>query len=361
MSVYAFISLEESAHSNMAIRIKYLIRVLLGGLFFYAGLFHILRFFNNILGKRVTIITYHRITDGKSDEIEASLPFLFTSQGIFEKQLLFMKKRYKIIRTKDLNELRTNAKYPWNCLIITFDDGYEDNFRNAYKTLTKMGLPATFFITVDKIGQKNVEPFWWDRLYYYLKGIQKQKNKGFSEDIKTDLLRLYNEFKNNASDLFARMNKEETGKVQKLLERIERECAINDEKLFRENRMLKWEHISEMSQNHDFGSHTCSHGNLLQLSDDQKYHEIVESKRIIEEFLNKKVMGFSSPAGHMNREIEGFVEKGGYEFAVTAGEPGINRMTNRYHMKRINIWEGTSLSLNGKFARGYFSFKMMGF
>jgi hypothetical protein len=63
----------------------------------------------------------------------------------------------------------------------------------------------------------------------------------------------------------------------------------------------------------------------------------------------------------MNKEIEGVVEKGGYEFALTAGKPGINRLTNRYHLKRINIWEGTSLSLNGKFSKGYFSFKMMGF
>jgi peptidoglycan/xylan/chitin deacetylase (PgdA/CDA1 family) len=117
-----------------------------------------------------------------------------------------------------------------------------------------------------------------------------------------------------------------------------------------------------MSRNHDFGSHTCSHGNLLKLSDDQKYHEIVESKTIIENFMNRKVSVFSSPAGHMNEEIGRFVKKGGYELAVSAAEPGVNgTTTDRYHLKRINIWEGTSLSLNGKFAKGYFSYKLLGF
>jgi len=345
----------------MARTIKYCIRKVFGGLFFYTGIFHFLRFFNNIWGRRITIVTYHRITDGKISEIEASLPFLFTSQQVFERQLGFIKKRYNVITFKELRKYAKNGPLPWNSLIITFDDGYEDNFWNAYKALSKMNLPAIFFITADKIGDKNVKPYWWDRLYYYLKEAQKQEDKGFSNEVKTDLFRLYEEFKNSASDLFARMNKEETGKIEKLLDRIEEEFGINNERLFRENTMLKWEQISEMSQNHDFGSHTCSHGNLLRLRDDQKYHEIVESKRIIEKFLNRKVRAFSSPAGHMNKEIEGFVEKGGYEFAVTAAEPGINRMTNRYRLKRINIWEGTSLSLNGKFSKGYFSFKMMGF
>ena len=346
----------------MAEMIKYFIRKVFGGLFFYAGIFHLVRFFYNIWGRRITIVTYHRITDRKISEIEASLPFLFTSQKVFEKQLNFIRKCYKVITFRELNECVKNNKLAWNSLIITFDDGYEDNFRSAYKSLGKMNLPATFFITVDKIGNENVEPYWWDRLFYYLKEIQKQEDKGFSNEVKMELSPIYEEFKNNASGLFSRMNKEETDKIEKLLNRIEEEFGINNDKLFRENTMLNWEQISEMSRNHDFGSHTCSHGNLLRLSGDQKYHEIVESKTIIEKFINKKVSVFSSPAGHMNEEIEGFIEKGGYEFAVTAAEPGINGMTtDRYHLKRINIWEGTSLSLNGKFSKGYFSFKMTGF
>ncbi len=342
---------------------KYLIRVVFGGLFFYSGLFHIIRFFNNVMGRRLTIVTYHRITDGKIGEIEASLPFLFTSQQVFEKQLTFIKKHYNVIMFEELIKRGANGTPPWNCLIITFDDGYGDNFTRAYKSLGKMNLPATFFITVNKIGKKNVKPYWWDRLYYCLIEIRKQEDRGICHGMEAELSHIYEEFKENASGLFGRMNKEETDKIERLLDGIEKEYQIDTEKLSRENRMLSWEQISEMSQNHDFGSHTCSHGNLLRLSDAQKDHEIVESKRIIEKFVNRKVSVFSSPAGHMNKEIEEFVEKGGYEFAVTAAEPGVNRITtaNRFHLKRINIWEGTSLSLNGNFSKGYFSFRMLSF
>jgi len=344
----------------MGKKVKYFIRVFFGGLFFYAGIFRLVRFFNNVLGRRLTIVTYHRVTDKIVSEIEASLPFLFTSQKVFEKQLNFIRKYYKVITVKELNQSVDNNRLGWNSLIITFDDGYEDNFRNAYKALGKMNLPATFFITVDKIGNKDVKPYWWDRLYYYLKEIQKREDKGLSNQVKMELFDIYEEFKNNASDLFARMNKEETDKIEKLLDRIEEEFPINNKKLFRENTMLNWEQISEMSQIHDFGSHSCSHRNIVKLGDDEKYHEIVESKTIIEKFMNGKVRVFSCPAGDMSAEIERFVKKGGYEFAVTT-EPGINKMNGRYHLKRTNIWEGTSLSLSGKFSKGYFSYKLMGF
>jgi peptidoglycan/xylan/chitin deacetylase (PgdA/CDA1 family) len=345
----------------MGIGAKNLIRVMFGGLFFYSGLFHMIRFFNNVVGRRLTIVTYHRIANGKIGEIEASLPFLFTSQQVFEKQLTFIKRHYNVIRFEDLIRWGANGSFPWNGLIITFDDGYEDNFSRAYRSLGKMNLPATFFVTVNRVGNKNRKPYWWDRLYYCLKEIRKQENKGIAQGMEPELSEIYEAFKENASGLFARMNKEETDKIERLLDRIEEEYQIDTEKLCRENRMLDWEQISQMSQNHDFGSHTCSHGNLLRLSDDQKDQEIVGSKKILEEFLNRKVRVFSSPAGHMSKEIEGFVKEGGYEFAVTAAAPGVNKITraNRYHLKRINIWEGTSLSLNGNFSKGYFSFRLL--
>jgi len=346
----------------MTTRVKYFIRKVFGEIFFYAGIFHFIRFLHNMCGRRITIVTYHRITDKKMGEIEASLPFLFTSQKIFETQLMFIKKRYNVTTFEELMLQGTNGKSRRNCLIITFDDGYEDNFLIAHPSLGRMNLPATFFITVDKVGNKNGRPYWWDRLYCYLRAIQKLEEKGLNHEVTMEFLPIYEEFKSNASGLFSRMNKQETDEIEKLLNRMEEKIGINNEKLFRENAILNWDQISEMSRNHDFGSHTCSHGNLLKLSDDEKYHEIVESKTIIEKVMNRKVSVFSSPAGHMNEEIGRFVEKGGYALAVSAAEPGVNGMTtDRYHLKRINIWEGTSLSLNGKFAKGYFSYKLLGF
>lgn len=43
-------------------------------------------------------------------------------------------------------------------VVITFDDGYKDNYLNAYPILTELKIPATIFIVVGLIGQKSI----WD-------------------------------------------------------------------------------------------------------------------------------------------------------------------------------------------------------
>tara|TARA_B100000787_G_C16114469_1_gene259639 strand:+ start:142 stop:819 length:678 start_codon:yes stop_codon:yes gene_type:complete len=69
----------------------------------------------------------------------------------FEKQMLFMKKMgYQTINFNELNNSNNNKKF-----IITFDDGYENVFLNAFPLLKKLGFKATCFIVTNKIGLYN--------------------------------------------------------------------------------------------------------------------------------------------------------------------------------------------------------------
>ena len=45
-------------------------------------------------------------------------------------------------------------------LLITFDDGYRDNFEAAWPALLQRSLPATLFVATGQIGAKRA--FWWD-------------------------------------------------------------------------------------------------------------------------------------------------------------------------------------------------------
>ena len=69
----------------------------------------------------------------------------------FQKQMILMKKMgYQTINFKELNNNNSNKKF-----IITFDDGYENIFLNAFPILKKLGFNATCFIVTNKIGQYN--------------------------------------------------------------------------------------------------------------------------------------------------------------------------------------------------------------
>jgi len=340
--------------------LKLLIKRLIGILYFYGGVFHLVRFVNNIMNKRITIVTYHRVTDKDISQIELSLHYLFTSKNNFEKQLQFFKKWYRVISFADILNYAKGGNIPWNCLIITFDDGYADNYHNAYPMLRKRNLPATFFIPVDKIGHNGSQlPFWWDRAYYYFRKLHDQVEETVIQEFDQDLSTLFDEFKKDPSNLFAHLNKGESIKIEKLLTIIQNKLKIPNKMLRRANSTMTWEQISAMGEDMHFGSHTCSHENILTMEQTQKLYEINESKKIIEEKTKQNVDVFSYPCGNIDENVKTLVKDAGYEFAVTT-EKGVNDLTDRYALKRINIWEDTGLSLTGKFSKGYFAFKLSG-
>ncbi len=345
-------------------KLKLIIKTLGGIVFFYLGGFHFIRFINNISGKRLTILTYHRVTDRNIENIETSLPYLFVNQITFEKQLQFLKKYYRIINFKILKEyIKNNKRIPRNSLIITFDDGYEDNYYKAYPILKRMNIPATFLITVEKIGDKKFRPFWWDRAYHYFKELQKKENNLlFLLNNDREIFALYKEFKSNPSSLFKRLNTWETNKIEDLIKLLEEKYNLNnkDGVLRAENRMLNWKQIFEMKETMEFGSHTCNHYNLVYLEENQRRHEIKDSLKLLGKYINNEIYVFSLPSGNVDEDIKKIIRDSGYDFALTT-KPGVNNLNDPFELKTINVWEKTASSINRNFSKGIFSYSISGF
>jgi len=98
--------------------------------------------------KGLTILTYHSI----GSEIE---PDETVTPEEFEKQLQYIKDNYKVISLEDAVEyLQTDIKKLADSIVITFDDGYSDNYHNAYPLLKKHSFPATIFLISDLINDK---------------------------------------------------------------------------------------------------------------------------------------------------------------------------------------------------------------
>jgi peptidoglycan/xylan/chitin deacetylase (PgdA/CDA1 family) len=78
-----------------------------------------------------------------------------------EKHLAYLvKKGYHTISVKELmGSIERKAPLPPKPVMITFDDGYVNNFDLAYPLLKRHGCKAVFFIPSEGIGKTN----WWDR------------------------------------------------------------------------------------------------------------------------------------------------------------------------------------------------------
>ena len=101
----------------------------------------------------VPILNYHSISKNGVLGLLASSSVV--SPEIFLKQMNFLKKsKYKVITLEKLvSDIKARKKSFYKSVVITFDDGYKDNFKEAYPVLKKYGFPATIFVTVGNIGK----------------------------------------------------------------------------------------------------------------------------------------------------------------------------------------------------------------
>jgi len=98
-------------------------------------------------GAGIPVLTYHHIGEGPE--------WYYVRASDFEQQLDFLKNSgYTPISVMELAEgLSGRRQLPSRPIVITFDDGYEDNYLAAMPILGKVGMRGTFFIVTGKMGQ----------------------------------------------------------------------------------------------------------------------------------------------------------------------------------------------------------------
>lgn len=100
---------------------------------------------------------------------------------------------------------------------------------------------------------------------------------------------------------------------------------------------LSAENILEMSEyGIEFGSHTLNHKLLHQISPEEIEFEVTESKREIENLLQKPCQTFAYPAGFYTEAAQRTVEKAGY-IAAFSTVYGDDANVSLYALNRIEI------------------------
>ncbi|MFC7671338.1 polysaccharide deacetylase family protein [Hymenobacter humi] len=102
---------------------------------------------------------YHRVAELKTDAWD-----LAVSPANFECHLKILRKTGQVIPVEELVERLKTGTLKRRSVVISFDDGYADNFSAAQPLLEDFKLPAAFFITSGLVAGSNA--FWWDVLEY---------------------------------------------------------------------------------------------------------------------------------------------------------------------------------------------------
>lgn len=120
------------------------------------------------LGVRaLTVLTYHRVGEpGDSGEFDPEV-FDVTPQEL-DRQIGLIKAHGSLIGLDDLRRfIRGDPRLPKNPVMITFDDGYRDNYDVALPILERHGAEALFFIPTAFPDAGRL--FWWDRISLLLR------------------------------------------------------------------------------------------------------------------------------------------------------------------------------------------------
>lgn len=104
----------------------------------------------------VPILNYHRVSDNDDNPQTVTV-------ADFDSQMKFLVDNgYSVISPDDLLDAWENDKnLPGNPVIITFDDGHEDIYKNVFPILQKYNIRATVFIVTNHMGMKDY--LTWDQ------------------------------------------------------------------------------------------------------------------------------------------------------------------------------------------------------
>jgi len=220
------------------------------------------------------------------------------------------------------------------CVVITFDDGYKDNYTFAYPILKAYDVPAILFVASQMIDERLLA--WWDIIAYLIKQSKKPVIQYDDRKFMLDTQR-----KHAISYFQEKMKQTAYEQTKYLLSDLSDHCEVEmpDAKL-QNQEILTWNEIREMGQNNiAIGSHTHTHRVLTTIDASAQKEEMILSKLIIEDNIDHPVLSISYPVGEqrfITQETAQIAAASGYRLGFTTNS-GINdwKSIQPYAVKRI--------------------------
>lgn len=114
---------------------------------------------------RVPILMYHYVSWPPAGADRYRRDLSVAPEQLAEHLAYLQREGYQGITLYDLyNHLTSGQPLPQKPVILTFDDGYRDNYDNAFPLLRQYGFPATFFVLTEVTSQGVPDYMTWDQL-----------------------------------------------------------------------------------------------------------------------------------------------------------------------------------------------------
>lgn len=308
-------------------------RILIGiaACFYYSGLIALARWLTRRAGPRLVILNYHRATGGD-----------------LRRQWVYLRRHYRMLHAEAaLEELFAARKNEprrsdqRTSLVLTFDDGYRDNYTTGYALAQELFVPFTIYLIPAYL--ESGAHFWW------LEGKRLVKRSQVKSVVFAECT--YNLENAEDRNTLARYIDAKARFAQSVAEReaflteARQALAVPDTSIEEEMPALPltWDEVYEMDKSGwvSFGAHTMHHPILACLNSAAEVkREIADCKTLLEAKLGHPVRTFAYPVGqmqHVNQEVVEQVRAAGFSWALTT-QYGINGPGSApYLLRRVEV------------------------
>jgi peptidoglycan/xylan/chitin deacetylase (PgdA/CDA1 family) len=288
------------------------------------------------------ILGYHGVLTS-ADPDRAYLNDNFPDASAFERQMSYIARRYRPMRLADLiTHYIRGEEVPPGAIVVTFDDGFANNYTVALPILRKYGVPATVFLTTGMIGTPDGQ-LWTERVSRSLWFTTRQsitipavRPSAFS--LQSPKAREH--ASRTVLSVLKRMPPADRNWALAYIEDVCGRPSLTNEERER-YAFLSWPDVRAMlAEGIEFGSHTVNHPMVATLDDLTLRNEIVDSKRTIERELGTECYAFGYPNGSFadfGPRDQRALRQAGYRCAL-AISGGLNRANpDLFALHRVNI------------------------
>ena len=268
--------------------------------------------------RRLLVFNYHRILpDDPAFAPSFEEDVYHTTVSCFADQVSWLRRHTEVLSEQRLLAHLAGEPYRGSrpASMITFDDGYADNYQLAFPVLRRQQVPGIIFLVTDFVEQGRMG--WWDHIANVIKRSPR-------EEISLDgaRFRLPDQARHAADHFQERMKLEPAHLTDDLPMRLAEACWVDmPTPVEQRQEMLTWDQAREMdAAGVRMGAHTHTHRALSTLSSAEQAEELRTCREILEEKLGRRVQTVSYPVGgleHISRETTTLAREAGFRAGFT--------------------------------------------
>lgn len=283
------------------------------------------------------VLVYHRIMRLEDSSYDPNV--IEATPDQFDEQMRALRKRHAVVAPDEMCDLIANpSKLRHTVVGITFDDGYRDNYTNAFPILKSYGLGAMFFLPTHYVGEKHLT--WWDQIGWAVRRSDRSSiTLTYPRTVTVDI-----DHRNPTAAIrkvLHLLTKDSTVDRKRFMATVEEACGVTMPKAADDRQFLSWDEAREMERSGMMmGSHTHDHEILASLSGDEQRAQCKRSRELlVENGLKGDCLAY--PVGHHDSYSDTTIaaaKEAGYRFAFT-NFGGINTPSQMeaFHVRRIGM------------------------